>query len=233
GLVYMVTNTARAPDVPDRRSPQRYPRLPPARAAGAPADRGWAPAGRGRAALDPRPGGRARAQPHDGQQGLRPARARGGAGAAAGFGAGRRCAGRGALGGGAPGAARTAARAPGRGGAPARALERGGAGDLPAPARGSTRFDGGRAMSAEDERGVQPAFELRGVTRSFGQTRALERVDLAPAPGQIVGLIGRNGSGKTTLLRHVVGLQLPDEGTVRTLGTPSQELGSSELGRIG
>ncbi len=88
-------------------------------------------------------------------------------------------------------------------------------------------------MSAEDERGVQPAFELRGVTRSFGQTRALERVDLAPAPGQIVGLIGRNGSGKTTLLRHVVGLQLPDEGTVRTLGTPSQELGSSELGRIG
>lgn len=88
-------------------------------------------------------------------------------------------------------------------------------------------------MSANDERGAGPAFELRGVTRSFGQTRALERVDLALAPGQIVGLIGRNGSGKTTLLRHVVGLMLPDEGSVRTLGTPSGELGSSELGRIG
>lgn len=88
-------------------------------------------------------------------------------------------------------------------------------------------------MSADDERGAEPAFELRGVTRSFGQTRALERIDLRVAPGQIVGLIGRNGSGKTTLLRHVVGLQLPDEGSVRTLGTPSAELGSSELGRIG
>ena len=80
-------------------------------------------------------------------------------------------------------------------------------------------------MNRNDERGAGPVLELRGVTRFFGKTRALERVDLALAPGQIVGLIGRNGSGKTTLLRHVVGLMLPDEGTVRTLGTPSAKDG--------
>lgn len=88
-------------------------------------------------------------------------------------------------------------------------------------------------MIRDHEHRTGPAFELRGVTRSFGNTRALDRIDLAIQPGQIVGLIGRNGSGKTTLLRHVVGLQLPDAGTVRTLGTPSGELGSAELGRVG
>jgi ABC-2 type transport system ATP-binding protein len=80
---------------------------------------------------------------------------------------------------------------------------------------------------------MQPAFELCSVTRRFEETVALDRMSLRVEPGQIVGLIGRNGSGKTTLLRHVVGLQLPSAGELRTLGVPSERLGSSELGRIG
>jgi ABC-2 type transport system ATP-binding protein len=80
---------------------------------------------------------------------------------------------------------------------------------------------------------AEPAFELRSVTRRFKETVALDRLSLRVEPGQIVGLIGRNGSGKTTFLRHVVGLQLPSAGEVRTLGVPSERLGSSELGRIG
>lgn len=76
-------------------------------------------------------------------------------------------------------------------------------------------------------------LELRAVTKRFGANLALDRLDLALEPGQIVGLIGRNGSGKSTLLRHVVGLQLPTVGEVRTFGRPSAELGAAELGRIG
>ena len=78
-----------------------------------------------------------------------------------------------------------------------------------------------------------PAFELAGVTRVFGREVALRDVTLSVAPGQIVGLIGRNGGGKTTLLRHVVGLQLPTDGRVTTLGVDAAHLYARELGRIG
>ena len=64
--------------------------------------------------------------------------------------------------------------------------------------------------------GNQPAAagELRaeGVAKNFAGLRALDGVDLSPASGEIVGLIGPNGSGKTTLLNLVSGLFSPSEG---------------------
>jgi ABC-2 type transport system ATP-binding protein len=48
-----------------------------------------------------------------------------------------------------------------------------------------------------------------------------------------VGLLGKNGSGKTTLIMHLLGLQLPSEGSVTTLGQSSATLGHDELARIG
>jgi len=78
-----------------------------------------------------------------------------------------------------------------------------------------------------------PAFELHDLTKQFGSVTALDRVTVSVPPRSVVGLIGRNGSGKTTLLRHLVGLLLPTRGTCRTLGTPSDRLGSAELSRIG
>ncbi len=48
--------------------------------------------------------------------------------------------------------------------------------------------------------------------------RVLSEVNLAVAPGSIVGVHGENGSGKSTMLRVMAGLLLPDEGTVRVLG---------------
>ncbi|HEU5129243.1 MAG TPA: anchored repeat-type ABC transporter ATP-binding subunit [Glycomyces sp.] len=53
---------------------------------------------------------------------------------------------------------------------------------------------------------------------SLGGRPVLDRVDLAVAAGETVGLIGPNGAGKTTLLRAVVGLVKPDGGTVATAG---------------
>jgi ABC-2 type transport system ATP-binding protein len=77
------------------------------------------------------------------------------------------------------------------------------------------------------------AFELRSVTKRFGETTALNVVTLAVPRESIVGLIGRNGSGKSTLLRSVVGLYLPDAGECVTLGRPTRDLGREELARIG
>lgn len=56
--------------------------------------------------------------------------------------------------------------------------------------------------------------ELRGVLKSYSKTRALNRVNLEIAPGQIVSLLGPNGAGKTTLLRCLTGLIGPDAGEV-------------------
>jgi ABC-type multidrug transport system ATPase subunit len=56
--------------------------------------------------------------------------------------------------------------------------------------------------------------ELRGVLKSYDQTRALNRVNMEIAPGQIVSLLGPNGAGKTTLLRCLAGIVSPDAGEV-------------------
>jgi ABC-2 type transport system ATP-binding protein len=57
-------------------------------------------------------------------------------------------------------------------------------------------------------------IELRGITKSYGKTRALDHVSLELAPGQIVALLGANGSGKTTLLRTIYGLVAADKGMI-------------------
>lgn len=60
-------------------------------------------------------------------------------------------------------------------------------------------------------------IEARGLTKKFGNTLALNNVDLTVAPGRIVGLIGPNGAGKTTLLKAILGLTSFD-GELTVLG---------------
>ncbi|MGH1490039.1 MAG: ABC transporter ATP-binding protein [Acidimicrobiales bacterium] len=57
-----------------------------------------------------------------------------------------------------------------------------------------------------------------GVTKSYGDVRALKGVDLAVEAGQIVALLGRNGAGKTTLLSVIAGLLAADGGRVELDG---------------
>jgi len=64
------------------------------------------------------------------------------------------------------------------------------------------------------------AVRARGITKCFGDVVALDGVDLDIAPGQIHGLVGPNGAGKTTLLGLLLGLAVPDEGSLEILGAP-------------
>jgi len=57
-------------------------------------------------------------------------------------------------------------------------------------------------------------LELRGVSKSFGPTLAVDAVDLDITPRQTTALIGPSGCGKSTLLRLMVGLLEPDSGAV-------------------
>lgn len=66
--------------------------------------------------------------------------------------------------------------------------------------------------------------ELRGVRKSFGGIHALKGVDLAIAPGTVLGIAGENGAGKSTLLKVLSGIYIPDEGEVRYEGVLQQEL---------
>ena len=60
--------------------------------------------------------------------------------------------------------------------------------------------------------GARPRLELRGLSKSFGGTRALRGVDLSVLPGEVHGLLGENGSGKSTLIKVLAGFHEPDEG---------------------
>lgn len=80
---------------------------------------------------------------------------------------------------------------------------------------------------------METVFETRGLIKTFGTVTALDRVDLGLRRPSIVGLLGKNGSGKTTLIQHVMGLALPDQGSVITLDRPSSRLGHDELIHIG
>jgi ABC-2 type transport system ATP-binding protein len=64
------------------------------------------------------------------------------------------------------------------------------------------------------------AVRTRGIAKCFGDVVALDGVDLDVAPGQIHGLVGPNGAGKTTLLGLLLGLAVPDEGSLEILGVP-------------
>lgn len=55
-------------------------------------------------------------------------------------------------------------------------------------------------------------LEVRNISKSFPGVKALDGVDLAVKPNEIVGLVGENGAGKSTLLKILIGAYQPDEG---------------------
>ncbi|MEV4762018.1 ATP-binding cassette domain-containing protein [Micromonospora chokoriensis] len=63
-----------------------------------------------------------------------------------------------------------------------------------------------------------PAIEAEGLTRSFGNTRALAGIDLQVPAGTVYGLLGPNGAGKTTAVRVLATLLRPDGGSARVFG---------------
>jgi ABC-2 type transport system ATP-binding protein len=74
---------------------------------------------------------------------------------------------------------------------------------------------------------------VRDLMRRFGDTVALDRVNLAVPRGVVFGLVGPNGAGKTTLIRHVLGLLRAQTGSVRVFGSDPVADPAGVLVRIG
>src|SRR5512144_2302480 len=81
-------------------------------------------------------------------------------------------------------------------------------------------FVDGTAFEPDPEGGVPmtPTIEAHGLEKRFGRTRALDGLDLAMEPGQVVAVLGPNGAGKTTFVRAVATLVRADAGTLRVAG---------------
>jgi len=66
----------------------------------------------------------------------------------------------------------------------------------------------------EDNMQRQIAIEMRNITKSFGDKKANENVNLQVYAGEVHALLGENGAGKTTLMNMLSGIYTPDEGEI-------------------
>jgi ABC-2 type transport system ATP-binding protein len=66
-------------------------------------------------------------------------------------------------------------------------------------------------------------ISVEGLTKTYGNFKAVDDVSFAVQGGEIVGLVGPNGAGKTTIIHIILGLILPNGGKVRLFGTSLDE----------
>ncbi|HEY6199188.1 MAG TPA: sulfate ABC transporter ATP-binding protein [Candidatus Binatia bacterium] len=76
------------------------------------------------------------------------------------------------------------------------------------------------------------SIEVRNVTKSFGNFKALDDVSLEVPTGELVALLGPSGSGKTTLLRVIAGLEFPERGEIFFQGENATDRSARER-RVG
>ena len=75
---------------------------------------------------------------------------------------------------------------------------------------------------AIDATTVTPMLESEGLIKTYGRVVALDGVDFALFPGEVLAVIGDNGAGKSTLIKCLSGAEIPDSGVMRLDGEPIQ-----------
>lgn len=90
------------------------------------------------------------------------------------------------------------------------------------------------AVEAEDttEAEVDAVVKIRGLHKSFGDRHILRGANLTVPKQQITVLIGGSGAGKSVMMKHILGLMVPDEGTVHLFGKSVADLNERELAKV-
>src|SRR6186997_3672025 len=79
---------------------------------------------------------------------------------------------------------------------------------------------------------MEAAIVLKGVTKAFGRTKAVENLDLTMPGGGLYGFIGPNGAGKTTSIRMIMSILFPDSGELSVLGRGSALEAKDRIGYL-
>ncbi|ALN84888.1 ABC transporter family protein [Lysobacter capsici] len=90
--------------------------------------------------------------------------------------------------------------------------------------------DSDRMQAAADQ---APAIKARGMSKQFGELRAVDDVDLTVPRACVYGFLGPNGSGKSTTIRMLCGLLTPSAGEIEVLGLKIPEQAEALRRRIG
>ena len=77
------------------------------------------------------------------------------------------------------------------------------------------------------------AIETNCLSKSYGDVRAVNSVDLRVGVGEIYGFLGMNGAGKTTTIRMLLGMIRPSEGNVKVLGQTLGHGGRGPWAQVG
>lgn len=89
------------------------------------------------------------------------------------------------------------------------------------------------AMTATPPGGDPAVIKARGMSKHFGQLRAVDRVDLTVPRACVYGFLGPNGSGKSTTIRMLCGLLTPTAGDIEVLGLKIPQQAEALRRRIG
>ena len=78
----------------------------------------------------------------------------------------------------------------------------------------------------------EPLISIRNLTKSFGQQKVLQGINLNVHKGEIMVVMGGSGCGKSTLLRHIVGSIQPDEGSIKLFGREITTMTEPEMNEM-
>lgn len=97
----------------------------------------------------------------------------------------------------------------------------------------SLSTSGPSAGASASAAGPTAAIRLDGVTKTYGAVTACGQVDLELHRGRIHGVLGENGAGKSTLMKIMIGLVLPEEGTITIDGERARLHDPTDAARYG
>ncbi len=88
-------------------------------------------------------------------------------------------------------------------------------------------------MDSAEQTGAEVVLRASGLRKRFGDTQAVDGIDVTIRAGERVGIVGPNGAGKTTTLLMLLGAIEPDDGTIELAGCAFPQGRSRAMARVG